>query len=128
MKGRAWLITAVIITALVVGHPLYLSLFTRGVNPLTVSEFYGEGESVYDQRLRVEGTVATGSVNWDDETRVLRFILTDGSRELNIYYQGIAPDTFRPGNDMTLEGRYGADSVFRAANLDSSRPICTLCH
>ncbi len=128
MKRWAWLIIAVIITALVVGHPLYLSLFTWGANALTVSEFYGQAETVYDQLQRVEGTVATGSVNWDDETRVLRFSLTDGSRELDIYYQGIVPDTFRPGNDMKLEGRYGADGIFRAVNLDSSRPICTLCH
>lgn len=128
MKGRAWLIIAVIIAGLVVGHPVYLSLFTWGGNPLTVSEFYGETEPVYDQWLRVEGTVATGSVNWDDETRALRFSLTDGRRELDIYYQGVVPDTFRPGNEMKLEGRYGTDGVFRAANLDSSRPVCTLCH
>lgn len=128
MKRWVWLIIALIIAGLVVGHPAYLSLFTWGANALTVSEFYGEGETVYDQRMRVEGTVAAGSVNWDGEAGVLRFSLTDGRRELDIYYQGIVPDTFRPGNEMKLEGRYGADAVFRAVSLDSSRPICTLCH
>ena len=128
MRRRKWLIIAgiVLVVVVVVGHPLYLRLFSWGANPLTVSEFNVEAE--YNRQLSVEGTVAPGSVDFNNGTGELRFSLTDGRERVNVYYQGIVPDNFRPGNEVTLYGTYGNDGVFEAVNLNSSYPVCILCH
>ena len=127
MSRKKWIIIIVVIAVLAIGHPLFLSAFTWGANPMTVSEVKARAESAGGERLRVEGTVATGSTSWDEATRTTRFGLTDGRETLNVTYKGPVPDSFRPGNDLTIEGRY-ADGVFEASDLDSSRPICTVCH
>jgi cytochrome c-type biogenesis protein CcmE len=128
LRRRKWLIIAgvALVVVVVVGHPLYLRLFSWGANPLTVSEFNMEAE--YNQQLRVEGTVAPGSVDFNNSTGELRFSLTDGRERVNVSYQGIVPDNFRPGNELTLYRTYGNDGVFEAANLNISFPVCILCH
>ena len=126
MGRKKWLIIASIALVVMVGHPVYLRLFSWGANPLTVSEFNLEAE--YNQQFLVKGTVAPGSVDFNNGTGELRFSLTDDREIVNVYYQGIVPETFRPGNELTLDGTYGNDGVFEAVNLNSSFPVCLLCH
>ncbi|MFC1988795.1 cytochrome c maturation protein CcmE [Chloroflexota bacterium] len=128
LKRIKWLIVAVIIGVLLFGHSLFLFLFSWGGDSLTVSEFNAQVASSGGQQVRVEGTVAVGSIQWDDDTLVLKFSLTDGKEKINVSYHGIVPDTFRPGNNMILEGKYSGDGVLEAINLNSSRPVCTVCH
>ncbi|MFC2020990.1 cytochrome c maturation protein CcmE [Chloroflexota bacterium] len=123
-----WPIIAVMVAAFLVGHPLFLSLLSWGSSPLTVSEFNAQIGSTSGQQIRVKGTVAVGSVQWDDDTRELKFSLTDGKEKLNIYYRGMVPETFRPGNNMILEGKYTGDGILEAASLSGSQPVCTACH
>ncbi len=128
MRKRIWLITAMIIVVAIVTHPAYLLYMSKGTATLTVSEFKARAESVYDQRSRVEGTVAAGSVDWDEEIQVLRFSLAEGNERLNVLHRGIVPDSFKPGADVILEGTYRADGVFEATNLNGSRSVCAFCH
>ena len=95
---------------------------------MTISEFYENTEMINEPQISVEGTVATGSVRWDDDSQTLSFSLTDGNRELSVSYQGTAPESFKPGNEMTVAGRYRRDGVFTAVTLESSRPVCAACH
>jgi cytochrome c-type biogenesis protein CcmE len=128
LRRRKWLTISgiALVVVVVFGHPLYLRLFSWGANPLTVSELNMEAE--YNQQLRVEGMVATGTVDFNNSTGELRFSLTDGRERVDVYYQGIIPDNFRPGNELTLYGTYGNDGVFEAVNMNSSLPVCILCH
>ena len=107
---------------------VYSLVIHSGADYLTVSELRSQAESLNSQQVNVEGKVAPGSINWDDKTKVMRFVLTDDRESLAIVYKGVIPDSFRPGADLVVKGRYHPDDVFEALSFGSRRSICTLCH
>ena len=70
-----------------------------------------------DVPVRLGGQVKAGSVQWDDKTLDLRFTVTDGSGEVTVHSSGAPPQMFRDGMGVVVEGRYGADRLFRSSNL-----------
>ncbi len=65
-----------------------------------------------DQRLRVGGLVAEGTVVKEGET--VRFEVTDLSANVPVVYVGLLPDLFREGQGVVAEGHLDADGLFRA--------------
>ena len=126
-KGR-WLLAIGVVLAIGLGSVTYSLFIHSGTTTLTVSELRSQAESLYSQPVRVEGKIASGSINWDEQTRELRFALTDDIESLTVVYTGVVPDEFKPGADLVVEGRYHPDEVFEALNLGSSRSFCNLCH
>ena len=105
------------------------SLFIHSrADSITVGELKSQVESLPDQQVRVEGKIVPGSINWDDEAKVMRFVLADDRESLAIVYEGIVPDNFKPGADLVVEGRYRPDDVFEALSIGSRRSICSFCH
>ena len=105
------------------------SLFVHsGADYLTVSELKSQVESFPDQQVRVEGKVVPGSINWNDKTKVVKFVLADDRESLTIVYQGVVPDSFKPGADLVVEGKYRPDNTFEALSLGSRRSLCNFCH
>lgn len=68
-------------------------------------------------RVRVGAPVVTGSINWNNATRSLTFQLQGESRNLTVTYRGVAPDTFRDGTTVIVEGELNRDGTFTAYNL-----------
>ncbi len=73
-------------------------------------------------RVRLGGTVAVGSVQWDAAHRHLRFRITDGARSLPVAYSGIVPDIFKDGRQVVVEGMLGGDGTFQATTLLAKCP------
>ena len=117
-----------IILAVGLGYTAYSLFIHSGADYLTVSELRSQAELLYDQRARVEGKVVPGSVDWDNETKVMRFTFTDDREGLGIVYDGVVPDSFKPGAELVVEGRYRPDGVFEALSFDSRRSFCSFCH
>ncbi len=105
----------------------YFLFAHSGTDSLTVSELISQ-ERFRNQQVSVEGKVVSGSINWDDKTKVMRFVLTDDRESLVIVYEGIVPDNFKPGADLVVEGRYRPDDIFEARSFGSRRSVCNLCH
>ena len=55
--------------------------------------------------IRVGGQVAPGSVRWNPERRVLRFLLEDEKGSIPVLQRGAPPALFRAGNGAIVEGR-----------------------
>lgn len=64
-------------------------------------------------RFRLGGLVQSGSLERGDQLRV-KFVVTDGNRELPVAFTGILPDLFREGQGVISEGSLDASGVFRA--------------
>ncbi len=68
------------------------------------------------QRIRLGGLVSEGSLKRLDGTDV-EFAVSDGSRTINVSYNGLLPDLFREGQGVVTEGkldpagRFIADTV-----------------
>lgn len=127
MKRRIWLIVVMIVLVAGLGYAGFFFFGHDEAGSLTVSEIKSQVTS-FDRQLRVEGKVAPGSVDWDSQTQVMRFILTDEKEDLSIVYRGIVPDDFKPGSPVTVEGKYRPDGVFEASGFGSRRSFCAVCH
>jgi cytochrome c-type biogenesis protein CcmE len=47
----------------------------------------------------------------------LHFSLVDNTRSLPVAYQGTVPDTFKPGNDVVVEGKLDSSHIFEAKSI-----------
>ncbi|ANH39264.1 Cytochrome c-type biogenesis protein CcmE [Nocardioides dokdonensis FR1436] len=68
-----------------------------------------------DQRVRLGGLVAEGSVSRDSGT--LQFVLTDGAYDVAVTYEGRAPGVFREGQGAIVEGTLDSEGAFTADNV-----------
>lgn len=69
-----------------------------------------------DQRFRLGGLVAAGSIKRDAGTKV-RFTVTDTIKTVPVVYDGILPDLFREGQGVVTEGRLDTAGVFQADSV-----------
>lgn len=128
MRKRRWFLVLVVVLVLGLGYAGYSLFIHTQADYLPVSEMMSQAESLQDQRVRVGGKVAPGSIEWDDRAKVMRFALTDGGESLTVVYEGIVPDSFKPGADLIVEGRYRQDGVLEALSFGRPRSVCNLCH
>lgn len=116
MKRRTVLAGALVILA-VFGWLLFGGLRENVVFFLTPQELLARGSEGVGVPVRLGGQVKPGSVTWDAKTLDLRFIVTDGAREVNVHSTGAPPQMFRDGMGVIVEGRVGSAGVFEATNL-----------
>ncbi len=125
-KKRKWLLASGGVTVFGIIF-LFSSIFIHsGSEYLTISQVNLQAAS--GQKLKAEGTVMPGSVDWDSEAQVTRFFLTDSRESLSVVYRGLVPDYFRPGSELVVEGSYDAGGVFQAHSFISRGSFCTFCH
>jgi cytochrome c-type biogenesis protein CcmE len=89
---------------------------------LTVPELYARSGATEHRAVRVSGTVDAGSIERDSSTFATRFSASDSGGSLPIVYHGTVPDIFQPGIQVVVEGKLGADGVFRADTLLTKCP------
>jgi cytochrome c-type biogenesis protein CcmE len=58
-----------------------------------------------DQRIRIGGLVAEGSVAKSADGLTTRFTVTDMKAEVAVSYKGVLPDLFREGQGVVVEGK-----------------------
>ncbi len=127
-KKRKWVPVMAIALAVVLSYTIFSLVSHSGIDNLTVSEFMLQADSFSNKQVRVEGKIAPGSIDWDDNSKTMQFVLTDGGENLSVVYKGIVSDNFKPGGDLVVEGKYGSDAVFQASKFGSGRSFCSFCH
>jgi cytochrome c-type biogenesis protein CcmE len=85
----------------------------------TISELRQMGDKAFDQRLRVAGDVAGGSIQHAKGT--VLFTLSQDKQLLKVVYTGTdpLPDTFRDGAQALADGHMGGDGVFHASKIQA---------
>ena len=93
--GKKKFVIGAVIVAVAIGV-LAWSAFGEGATYyLTTGELAAQGETAYDQNVRVAGNVVPGSTSPEESTRTLRFDIQDEAGTLPIVYQGTVPDAFQ---------------------------------
>lgn len=75
------------------------------------------GKAPKDALFRLGGMVIKGSVERPDKGMMVRFKLTDFSKEVTVEYTGILPDLFREGQGIVAHGRLNSQGVFIAEEV-----------
>jgi len=111
-----------VLIAVVVGSLVWLA--TAGVKETktyykTISEVGQMGNRALDERLRVGGDVASGSIQ--HASGRVDFTLVQDKLQLKVEYAGSEPlpDTFRDGAQALADGHMGRDGVFHASKVQA---------
>ncbi len=76
-----------------------------------------EGKAPKDAKFRLGGMVVDGSIERPDKGIMVRFVLTDYSKQVTVEYSGILPDLFREGQGIVANGRLNKNNVFIAEEV-----------
>lgn len=102
------------------GYLMASSISETGMYYLTPTELGTKlraDPTLHGVGVKLGARVVPGTIKRDAGGREYAFTVTDGARNVNVVYRGIAPDTFTDGVDVVLEGRMGTDGTFRATTL-----------
>ncbi len=109
--------------ALVVSYLVWTGIKDTMVYYLTPTELLAKVESdphFHEVGVKVSGKVVSGSYSRLQGELLHRFQVHDIEHEQVAFwveYEGVLPDTFTDDTEVVLEGRYGADGVFRAKTV-----------
>lgn len=118
-KGLPGAVKVGVVFVLLVGAAAWL--LSGSDNPFVYSklvhEVMSEPSSFEGRRLRVEGELRQGSIEFREDPCEWRFVLHKEGREMPVRFpQCVVPDTFRDGMgiQVTVQGELGGDGVFLA--------------
>jgi len=81
-----------------------------------------EVQALQGQHVRLSGTVVDGSITNDVAQGEVTFVVTDDTTQVQVVFDGPAPDTLKDGAEAVAEGSLGTDGVFRADKLFAKCP------
>lgn len=114
-KFKPIIISLVVLS--VISYLIYAGVRDTMTYFLTVSEVLAQPFENQDQTLRVGGNVSPGSVKWDPKNLRLLFTIQDEKASIAVDYQGVVPDSFKPGREVIVEGTYTGDGKFKATTI-----------
>jgi cytochrome c-type biogenesis protein CcmE len=114
-KTKPLIVSCVIF--LVIGYLIYAGLRDTMTYYLTVSEVLASTTEVGNEPIRVVGVVSASSVQWDPKDLKLSFTLKEKDSSIEVDYQGVVPDSFKPGIEVVLEGIYSGNGQFKATTI-----------
>jgi cytochrome c-type biogenesis protein CcmE len=71
-----------------------------------------EKADVLDATVRLGGMVVAGSYDWNQDTQILAFDLSDNQSVIHVVNKGNPPQMFREGIGAVVEGKLQADGTF----------------
>ena len=74
-------------------------------------------EAPQERNFRIGGLVEQGSIQRDEKTLTVNFIVTDLAQKIPVVYTGLLPDLFREGKGVVAQGKLGPDGVFHAEQV-----------
>ncbi len=101
----------------IVGYLIYTGIRDTMTYYLTVPEVLAGTVETQSDTLRVGGNVHPESVQWDSKALKLLFKMGDDNATLEVDYQGVVPDSFKPGREVIIEGKYRGNGQFTATTI-----------
>ena len=111
------LIIGGLILLVAVGYLGYLGYRSSAAYYYSPTQLLDKGSAVFNKVVRVDGSVAPGSLQQKAGDLNIKFNVSDGADTVPVVYQGILPDTFQEGNPVVVEGKLDASGVFQATTL-----------
>jgi len=74
-------------------------------------------EAPRERNFRIGGLVEQGSIQRDEKTLTVNFVVTDLAQKIPVVYTGLLPDLFREGKGVVAQGKLGPDGVFHAEQV-----------
>lgn len=121
MKGKYKIIIAIMVVATGISYLVFAGVKDTFVYYLTIDELMEKVPEVYNDKVRISGTVVTGSID-NNIDHSLKFKITDGDDVIDVEYGGIVPDIFAEDVEAVVEGTLNKQNVFKADLLLAKCP------
>jgi len=124
MDRKYKFVIGITVIVLAVASLVYTAVDQTKMYMVTVDEYLGAGNAYAGNVVRIAGRVRQDSIQWNADTRDLRFTLDDiqGEGAIAVHYAGLLPDMFAEGRDVIVEGPHVAGDSFEAAAVLTSCP------
>ncbi len=99
-----------------VGYLAVAGVKSGWVYYLHVDDFV-QDTAYQDRRVRLFGLVDQENVDVAPAMLTAKFDLHGESNRVSVHYQGVVPDTFKPGGEVMVEGKLDEAGVFQADTL-----------
>jgi cytochrome c-type biogenesis protein CcmE len=113
MKTKHWISIGVIVGAL--AYLIFGGLGQNLVYFITPSEYFQEEAKYQNRSIRLGGLVKD-SIRYNPQTLELKFVVTDGVREVAVEHSGTPPALFKANQGVVVEGKFEG-SAFKGTNL-----------
>ncbi len=105
----------------------YLVIMGVPSNTYEVRQAVANKADLTDKVILINGTMVTGTDNWDSFNRTLTFKLTDGIATIDVIYTGDKPNLPEQGQDennvqAVVTGQFDNNDVFRAYQMLTKCP------
>ena len=119
MKARQQRMLAVglVVLGISIAAVLTLQMFKENMMFFVSVSDVVAGNYPEERNFRVGGVIVEGSIEREDESLAIRFLVTDLRCEIPVTYEGVLPDLFREGQGVVAHGRMGDDGVFAAEEV-----------
>jgi cytochrome c-type biogenesis protein CcmE len=105
----------VAIIAAVIGYLAFSEVGKALVYYLTPTELLAKGQGAYGETVRLGGLVKPGTKHGPDTD--LSFILTDGTKEIQVHTSVAPPALLKEGVGAVVEGVLGRNGIFEATSI-----------
>jgi len=105
----------VAIIAAVIGYLAFSEVGRALVYYLTPTELLAKGQGAYGETVRLGGLVKPGTKHGPDTD--LSFILTDGTKEIQVHTSVAPPALLKEGVGAVVEGELGRNGIFEATSI-----------
>ena len=123
MRNRVRLAVLSLAVVAAVGYLILTGVKQTGMQYMTVTELAHLDHAPKSEGFRLDGTVAPGSVLYNQKAPRLQFKMTDGKEKIAVVYDGLMPDAFADGREVVVEGAYRhADRAIYASKLVTKCP------
>lgn len=102
---------------LIIIYLVYDGIISTMTYYLTVSEVLANPLKIKDKKIKMGGLVSPDSVKWNPIKLVLLFRINDEKSSITVDYRGVVPDSFKPGREVIVEGKYMSDGKFKATTI-----------
>jgi cytochrome c-type biogenesis protein CcmE len=116
-RKRRLMLIALMLLGLGLAAAFALQAFNQNLMYFFSTTDVVEGKAPSNAAFRLGGMVVKGSVQRPDASLLVRFTLSDFSKEVVVEYTGILPDLFREGQGIVAKGRLDSRGVFIAEEV-----------
>lgn len=110
----AWIITGLVVV--VIGAALAIQAYENSIQYyMTTDEFVARQDDFVGKNLKIAGIVQAGSLK--SESSRHEFVIEYNGEEFPVVYAGLAPDTFKEGAEVIVEGQGPKAGHFEAETL-----------
>jgi cytochrome c-type biogenesis protein CcmE len=106
-----------ILAGMAIAATLILTAFEKNLLYFYSPTQVVSGEAPTERSFRIGGLVLADSVERNQDSLQVSFILTDTKNQIKVTYEGILPDLFREGQGIVANGNLDANNVFNAEEV-----------